>query len=42
MIGISSQSYFTKMFFKQFNIMPNEFAKQVNDMDNKAKKIIFR
>ena len=33
MIGISSQSYFTKMFFKQFNIMPNEFAKQVNDLD---------
>ena len=32
-IGISSQSYFTKMFFKQFNIMPNEFARQVNDLD---------
>ncbi|MDE6577630.1 MAG: response regulator [Muribaculaceae bacterium] len=30
-IGISSQSYFTKMFFKQFNVMPNEFAKQMND-----------
>ena len=29
MIGISSQSYFTKMFHKQFNVMPNEFAKQV-------------
>ena len=34
MIGISSQSYFTKMFFKQFNVMPNEFAKQFNE-DNK-------
>ena len=34
MIGISSQSYFTKMFFKQFNVMPNEFAKQVSE-DNK-------
>ena len=32
-IGISSQSYFTKMFFKQFNIMPNEFARQVNGSD---------
>lgn len=31
MIGISSQSYFTKMFFKQFNVMPNEFARQVNE-----------
>ncbi len=31
MIGISSQSYFTKMFFKQFNVMPNEFARQVTD-----------
>ncbi|MDE6795526.1 MAG: response regulator [Muribaculaceae bacterium] len=30
-IGISSQSYFTKMFFKQFNVMPNEFARQVNE-----------
>ncbi len=30
-IGISSQSYFTKMFFKQFNVMPNEFAKQIKE-----------
>ena len=33
-IGISSQSYFTKLFFKQFNIMPNEFAKQVHNGNN--------
>ncbi len=31
MIGISSQSYFTKIFFKQFNVMPNEFARQINE-----------
>lgn len=35
MIGISSQSYFTKMFFKQFNVMPTEFARQINDDTNK-------
>lgn len=37
MIGISSQSYFTKMFFKQFNVMPNEFARQVQEDTQKQK-----
>ncbi|MDE6299807.1 MAG: response regulator [Muribaculaceae bacterium] len=36
-IGISSQSYFTKMFFKQFNVMPNEFAKQMKIDDAETK-----
>lgn len=28
MVGISSPSYFSKLFFKQFNISPKDFAKQ--------------
>lgn len=28
MVGISSPSYFTKLFYKQFNITPKEFEKQ--------------
>lgn len=37
MIGISSQSYFTKMFFKQFNVTPNEFARQLTEEENSNK-----
>lgn len=28
MVGISSPSYFSKLFFKQFNVTPKDFAKQ--------------
>lgn len=31
MVGISSPSYFSKLFFKQFNITPKDFEKQCQE-----------
>ncbi len=31
MIGISSPSYFSKLFFKQFDITPKAFEKQCQE-----------
>ena len=31
MVGINSQSYFTRLFFKQFGITPKAFEKQCQE-----------
>lgn len=36
MVGINSQSYFTRLFFKQFGITPKAFEKQCQEKQGKA------
>lgn len=33
MVGMSSPSYFSKLFFRQFGISPKDFEKQCRDSD---------
>ncbi|MDE6072176.1 MAG: helix-turn-helix transcriptional regulator, partial [Muribaculaceae bacterium] len=36
MVGIGSPSYFSKLFFRQFNVTPKDFAMQCQEQSRKS------